>query len=573
MAKRRRLDEDETSELTAATEGDGEAPPIEADPEVASDGESEDEGSEGGYEEESPLEELFAAIWGAVDEGRKVSTLFQLLPSRAMYPDYYQYIKEPIDLKMIGTKIQSNAYQTTSDLEKDLLLMIRNAKYYNEPGSQVYKDANLLRRILASKKNELDLKKRESTVGTIVSTKSRRKRRTSGYQKMSAIAAALQYDEEDGDPISAGNVSLASGDDTMMDDVNEEEDDSADDVNDPQWIIFASVRNYTDANGNSNITPFMRLPNKRYYPDYYTEIKNPISLSKIQSKIRSGNYKETTQLVEDLNVMFENAKKYNRPDSKIYEDACNMQKVMRAKAKELLNYTVTGVVEEEEPEDEEEEIAEEASITIPPIEVKMETSQMSIKDDTENEESNDGPVTVPVGPSTPLNISQVSVGDGSNTPFSVTIKKKIAKRLVTGYIIFASEVRKSVVQAHPDCNFGDISRIIGSEWKNLSDELKKEYEKKAQKQNELTAQEAAKEAIENPQSPSQQKQVIQNPVYECHWEHKCDFQCEETSDLFDHLTAEPNGHVWKSYETVKDKEEPIFQCLFHGCGRVKKGAA
>lgn len=564
MAKRRRLDEDETSEVTVPTEGDGEVGG-EGDPEVASEGESE--GSEEGSEEESPLEELFAAIWGATDEGRKVSTLFQLLPSRAMYPDYYQYIKEPIDLKMIGTKIQSNAYQTTSDLEKDLLLMIRNAKYYNEPGSQVYKDANLLRRILASKKNDLDLKKRESTPGTVVSTKSRRRRRRSGFERMSSIAASLQYDEEDGDPISAGNVSLASGDETMMEDVNEEEDDSADDVNDPQWIIFASVRNYTDANGNSNITPFMRLPNKRYYPDYYTEIKNPISLSKIQSKIRSGNYKETTQLVEDLNVMFENAKKYNRPDSKIYEDACNMQRAMQVKAKELLNYTVTGVVEEEGEEEEGEE-----SLSIPPVEVKVETSQMSIKDDTENEESNDGPVTVPVSASTPVNMSQVSV-DGSNTPFSVTIKKKIAKRLVTGYIIFASEVRKSVVQAHPDCNFGDISRIIGSEWKNLSDELKKEYEKKAQKQNEVTAQEAAKEAMENPQSPSQQKQIIQNPVYECHWEHRCDFQCEDTSDLFDHLTAEPTGHVWKSYDAVKDKEEPIFQCLFHGCGRVKKGAA
>ena len=40
-------------------------------------------------------------------------------------------------------------------------------------------------------------------------------------------------------------------------------------------------------------------------------------------------------------------------------------------------------------------------------------------------ESSDAPVTVPVGPSTPSNISQASV-DGSNTPFSVTSKKKIA---------------------------------------------------------------------------------------------------------------------------------------------------
>lgn len=576
-AKKRKLEEEEAPESTPLNEGDGEALPVEADPEVASDGESEGGQSEG-YEEESPLEELFAAIWNAADEGRKVSGIFQLLPSRALYPDYYQYIKEPIDLKIIGTKIQSNAYQSTSDLEKDLSLMIRNAKYYNEPGSQVYKDANLLRRILIAKKSELDMKKKDSTL-SVASTKSRRKRRGSGHQKFSAAAAALQYDQEDGDPnIPAGNVSLASGDDTMMEDVNEDEgDDADDDASDPLWQIFDAVKSYTDANGNSNVNPFMRLPSKRYYPDYYVEIKNPISLSKIQSKIRAGNYKDPSTLVEDLNIMFENAKKYNRPDSKIYEDACNMQKAMQKRAKDLINYTPLDAppvhVEEEEVEDEEEEdAADESAISIPPIEVKMETSQMSIKDDTENEESNDAPVTVPIGLSTPVNISSVSIGDGSST-FSVTIKKKIAKRLVTGYIIFASEVRKSVVQAHPDCNFGDISRIIGAEWKNLSEDVKKEYEKKAQKQNEITAAEAAKEAQDRPQSPSQLKQVIQNAVYECHWEHKCDFQCEDTNDLFDHLTADPTGHVWKSYEAHKDKEEPIFQCLFHGCGRVKKGAA
>ncbi|CAG2183916.1 unnamed protein product, partial [Oppiella nova] len=33
------------------------------------------------------------------------------------------------------------------------------------------------------------------------------------------------------------------------------------------------------------------------------------------------------------------------------------------------------------------------------------------------------------------------------------------------------------------------------------------------------------------------------------------------------------GHVWQSYGENKDKEGAEFQCLFHGCGRVKKGAA
>uniref|UniRef100_T1KTY8 Uncharacterized protein n=1 Tax=Tetranychus urticae TaxID=32264 RepID=T1KTY8_TETUR len=43
-------------------------------------------------------------------------------------------------------------------------------------------------------------------------------------------------------------------------------------------------------------------------------------------------------------------------------------------------------------------------------------------------------------------------------------------------------------------------------------------------------------------------------------------------DLYDHLNAEPHGHVWRSYGELKDKDA-VFQCLYHGCARVKKGAS
>ena len=48
-------------------------------------------------------------------------------------------IKEPIDLKKIATKIQGNVYTALEELEKDLLIMVRNAKTFNEPGSYIYK--------------------------------------------------------------------------------------------------------------------------------------------------------------------------------------------------------------------------------------------------------------------------------------------------------------------------------------------------------------------------------------------------------------------------------------------------
>ena len=556
-------------------------------------------GSETSVDEDSPLEELFAAVMTAQDEsGRSISQIFQLLPSKEDYPDYYSYIKEPIDLKMIGTKIQCNAYSSLSNLEKDLMLLVKNAKYYNEPGSQVYKDANFLRRIILGKKSEIEQRKYQP-LKTSERIKAKKYTQDASGQKWSAIASNLKYDSV---PTGSANQSFLSGDD------HEDNDSDPEDAGEnPMYMVFEAIRSYADDAGNIISGPFMRLPNRRFYPDYYLEIKDPISLSQIQQRIKGNMYRDAGMLIKDFNQMFENAKRYNRPDSKIFENTCILQKLMYEKVKECLGWEEKGKegkdneegemevdneIEGDDDEDDDEADEEEniidaviddsskVSLTddIPVLQlediIKTDTDDNSLFDASQtsfNDTLADDTLN-----STLLNTSTISSTLTPSKGFSVTITKKTSKRLVTGYIIFASEVRKSVVQRNPDCNFGDISRIIGSEWKNLPTEVKAEYEKKAQKQNEVTAAAVAKEAQLNP--PASLKQVIVNAVYECHWEQKdrgfkCDFQCEDTEDLLEHLTAEPNGHVWTSYGDKKDIEDNIFQCLFHGCGRVKKGAA
>lgn len=93
-------------------------------------------------------EELFASVMTATDDNsRPLNLMFQLLPSKREYPDYYDIIEHPIDLKFIATKIQTNAYITLAEMEKDLLQMTKNACIFNEPGSQIYKDAKTLKRV------------------------------------------------------------------------------------------------------------------------------------------------------------------------------------------------------------------------------------------------------------------------------------------------------------------------------------------------------------------------------------------------------------------------------------------
>ena len=64
------------------------------------------------------------------------NTVFQLLPSRKRYPEYYEHIAEPMDLKTVAEKIQKGQYKEITELEKDLQLIFSNARSFNEPGSQ-----------------------------------------------------------------------------------------------------------------------------------------------------------------------------------------------------------------------------------------------------------------------------------------------------------------------------------------------------------------------------------------------------------------------------------------------------
>lgn len=80
-------------------------------------------------------------------DGRPLYRPFQFLPSKRRYPEYFSVIDSPIDLKIIAQKIQGGEYSNLNDMEADLLLMVRNACNFNEPGSQIYKDAKALKKV------------------------------------------------------------------------------------------------------------------------------------------------------------------------------------------------------------------------------------------------------------------------------------------------------------------------------------------------------------------------------------------------------------------------------------------
>ncbi|XP_041985190.1 protein polybromo-1 isoform X2 [Aricia agestis] len=271
-------------------------------------------------EEESVYEELFNAVMTANVDGRSIYTAFQFLPSRRRYPEYYDLIESPIDLKIIAQKIQGGEYTSLNELEKDLLLMVRNACHFNVPGSQIYKDAKVLKKVIMNRRVELEQHGRGKASERIRS----RRPRAAVPAPTSRVLAIMEPPPSDTEP------ELKHSEDSESDEEKINEDS-------PQWKLFEAVRNHLAPNGNPMAKPFWKLPSRREYPDYYKEIKNPMSLNQIKNKIRRGNYGTLSEVAGDMNIMFENAKRYNVHTSRLYKDAVKLQRLMQQRVQELLD--------------------------------------------------------------------------------------------------------------------------------------------------------------------------------------------------------------------------------------------
>ncbi|XP_028907007.1 protein polybromo-1 isoform X7 [Ornithorhynchus anatinus] len=271
------------------------------------------------------LEQLLEAIAIATNpSGRLISELFQKLPSKVQYPDYYAIIKEPIDLKTIALRIQNGNYKSIHAMAKDIDLLAKNAKTYNEPGSQVFKDANSIKKIFHLKKAEIE---------HVEMTKSNLRisnKRTVQGDRLSAITMALQYGSE-----SDEDAALAAAHRYEEGESEAESITSFMDISNPFYQLYDTVRSCRNNQGQLIAEPFFHLPSKKKYPDYYQQIKMPISLQQIRTKLKNHEYETLDHLECDLNLMFENAKRYNVPNSAIYKRVLKMQQVMQAKKKEL----------------------------------------------------------------------------------------------------------------------------------------------------------------------------------------------------------------------------------------------
>jgi len=237
------------------------------------------------------LTPLFSCVNDYKDsEGRNLSAMFQQLPDKKEYPDYYKIITNPIDMKTIQQKLASDEYESEEEFIHDFEVLFQNARHYNEEGSEIYEDSVSLEKTLKKKRRWLS--------HIVTDTKSPMK------QNRQCNSPSITFRRTNN-----GSASAKC-----------------------QELLYY-ICNFMDESGRNLAEPFQRLPSRMEYPDYYQLIKRPIDLNYITSRV--NKYGTIDDLEQDLLLLFDNACHFNEPDSQIYKDALTLLRGMFKKKSEI----------------------------------------------------------------------------------------------------------------------------------------------------------------------------------------------------------------------------------------------
>lgn len=178
-------------------------------------------------------------------------------------------------MEKIGIKLKMQQYDSVDELSSDLMLMFENACKYNEPDSQIYKDALLLQQVCIQTKQE------------------------------------LRMEDENVPDVPQVVVDLL-------------------------MQLFTTVYNYQDEEGRCFSDSFAELPE---YDEIEGGLKQrAISLDLIKRRLDKGIYKRLDTFQEEIFACFERARRLSRTDSQVFEDSIELQSFFIRKRDELCKH-------------------------------------------------------------------------------------------------------------------------------------------------------------------------------------------------------------------------------------------
>ncbi|KAF8917245.1 kinase-like domain-containing protein [Mucidula mucida] len=90
---------------------------------------------------------------------------------------------------------------------------------------------------------------------------------------------------------------------------------------------YQTVHDCLAFDGRPRRTLFMTLPDKKEHPDYYDLVEYPISMQQIHENSCGSYYQTVQQYRDDWKLMFDNARTYRHKNTRMYDDAGELEKV------------------------------------------------------------------------------------------------------------------------------------------------------------------------------------------------------------------------------------------------------
>ncbi|KAL8992226.1 MAG: hypothetical protein Q9169_007270 [Polycauliona sp. 2 TL-2023] len=272
-----------------------------------------------------------------------ITTHFEHLPDQAEFPQYYQQIGLPMALDIIEAKLKSHAYPIMTTVESDLRRMISNAKSFNEKSSQVFSDAEKIRKAVSNfmiENNPAYSTKDYKPFPTPVPEDWQPPPQPSAQGKSEEPEDETKAEADDS--TRAVNTRRASSAATGLSNAGENETLAAnapgglgepfdsDTFQIAQEKIVAEMLELKNDDDELVVAPFINLPS-RNMREYYQIIKHPVSLKIIQRAVQgvrgrdkptgNSNFKSWATFEEETSCIWKNAYHYNEDGSNIFEAA------------------------------------------------------------------------------------------------------------------------------------------------------------------------------------------------------------------------------------------------------------
>lgn len=279
-------------------------------------------------------------------DGLDPSKLFHKQVNKRHFPDYYEAVTEPMAMSLIKAKIAKYEYKSFAEFVRDFALIPHNAFIYNLPNAGAYQDALVFKERL---EGELQVLVGEGVIGAEVATlpdlgeiptytapEVQEGEGEEAEEESDEDAEGEEEDDDDDDDGGAGRkrkrgrLSVARG--------KSGGDEGAEARKrrgrPPKLLtpteariqgVLKGIRKPRNKEGVLAIRAFDRLPEKTLFPDYYQEVKNPMAYDLLKRKVKRKKYTTLEQFMQDVNLMFTNAKSYNADASQIFKDAVTLQ--------------------------------------------------------------------------------------------------------------------------------------------------------------------------------------------------------------------------------------------------------